>query len=119
MLTGFDAEEIRFILAHEWYHVVHRDLLRKLLVSFLNCLNWFNPLYYLLRKNLSEWMRQPVTRKLQRIYEGTKAEILCELMIKILELEQSRYVEEFCSVGFMGASINSYKSRMIKNYEKK
>ena len=36
MLTGFDAEEIRFILAHEWYHVVHRDLPRKLLVLFLN-----------------------------------------------------------------------------------
>lgn len=114
MLTGFDAEEIRFILAHEWYHVVHRDLLRKLLVLFLNCLNWFNPLYYLLRKNLSEWTEAACDEEVTKNFTKGQRRKYCELMIKILELEQSRYGEEFCSVGFMGASLNSYKSRMIK-----
>lgn len=114
MLTGFDAEEIRFILAHEWYHVVHRDLLRKLLVLFLNCLNWFNPLYYLLRKNLSEWTEAACDEEVTRNFTKGQRRKYCELMIKILELEQSRYGEELCSVGFMGASLNSYKSRMIK-----
>ena len=70
MIAFFDEEEIGFILEHEFYHVKHRDLLRKLLVLFLNCLNWFNPLYYLLMKNLSEWTEaacdEDVTKNIQR-----------------------------------------------------
>ena len=94
--------------------MVHRDLLRKLLGLFLNCLNWFNPLYYLLRKNLSEWTEAACDEEVTRNFTKGQRRKYCELMIKILELEQSRYGEELCSVGFMGASINSYKSRMIK-----
>ena len=114
MLASFDAEEIRFILSHEWYHVVHRDLLRKLLVLLLNCLNWFNPLYYLLRKNLSEWTEAACDEEVTKDFTKGQRRKYCELMIKILELEQSRYEGALCSVGFIGSDLNSYKSRMIK-----
>ena len=114
MLSCFDAEEIRFILTHEWYHIVHRDLLRKLLVLFLNCLNWFNPLYYLLRKNLSEWTEAACDEEVTRNFTKGQRRKYCELMIKILELEQSRAEGAFCSVGFIDSNLNSYKSRMTK-----
>lgn len=114
MIACFDAEEIRFILAHEWYHIRHRDLLRKLLVLLLNCLNWFNPLYYLLRKNLSEWTEAACDEEVTKNFTKGQKRKYCELMIKVLELEQSRYEGAFCSVGFVGSSMNSYKNRMIK-----
>lgn len=56
MINSFDEEEVEFILRHEFYHLEHRDLLRKILVTTLNCLNWFNPLYYYLRNSLSDWL---------------------------------------------------------------
>ncbi len=62
MIAFFDEEEIGFILEHEFYHVKHRDLLRKLLVLFLNCLNWFNPLYYLFVKIFQNGQKLPVMK---------------------------------------------------------
>lgn len=114
MLAGFDTEEIRFLLEHECYHVVHRDLLRKLVVLLLHCLNWFNPLYYFLRKNLSEWTEAACDEEVTKNFTKGQKRKYCELMIKVLELEQSRYEGAFCGVGFIGSNFNSYKSRMIK-----
>lgn len=51
-----------------------------------------------------------MTRKSQRILRRDKGRKYCELMIKILELEQSRYGEEFCSVGFRGQASTAIKA---------
>ena len=118
MIAFFDEEEIGFILEHEFYHVKHRDLLRKLLVLFLNCLNWFNPLYYLLMKNLSEWTEAACDEDVTKKYTKGQKRKYCELIIKVLELEQVRSKGTFFSIGFVGLEIKNYKWRMIKNMKK-
>lgn len=118
MIAFFDEEEIGFILEHEFYHVKHRDLLRKLLVLFLNCLNWFNPLYYLLMKNLSEWTESACDEDVTKKYTKGQKRKYCELIIKVLELEQARSKGTFFSIGFVGLEIKNYKWRMIKIMKK-
>jgi len=118
MIAFFDEEEIGFILEHEFYHVMYQDLLRKLLMLLLNCLNWFNPLYYFLRKNLSEWTEAACDEKVTKNFTKGQKRKYCELIIKVLELEQTRNKGALFSIGFVGLNIKNYKRRMTKIMKK-
>ena len=89
MLSSFDEDEVGFILRHEIYHAIHHDLQRNFLITILNCLNWFNPLYYFLRNNLSDWMEAACDEEVTRELDREQRRKYCELILKILELEQS------------------------------
>ena len=114
MINSFDEEEIDFILQHEFYHVTHRDLPRKVLMTVLNCLNWFNPLYYVLRERLSEWMEVACDEAVTKDFNKGQRMKYCQLILKILELERSRKEEIRFSVGFAGFDVKNYKRRMTK-----
>lgn len=43
----FDADERRFVLAHEQTHLAHGDHWINALVVFLQCVNWFNPFMHI------------------------------------------------------------------------
>ncbi len=45
----YEPEELYPILRHEMIHVVRKDLLWKVLMEFVCCLHWFNPLIYLVK----------------------------------------------------------------------
>ena len=118
IINSFDEEEVGFILEHEFYHVMHQDLLRRLLMLILNCLNWFNPLYYFLRNNLSEWMEAACDEEVTKNFTKTQRRKYCQLMIKALELEESRTKGEILSVSFAGLDLKNYKRRMTKIMKK-
>ena len=48
------AQELEYILRHEYTHFLHGDLWVKLLTQVYCCLFWWNPLVYLLRKDLPQ-----------------------------------------------------------------
>lgn len=48
------AQELGFILRHEYTHFLHGDLWVKLLTQVYCCLFWWNPLVYLLRRDLPQ-----------------------------------------------------------------
>lgn len=118
IINSFDEEEVGFILEHEFYHVMHQDLLRRLLMLILNCLNWFNPLYYFLRNNLSEWIEAACDEEVTKNFTKTQRRKYCQLMIKALELEESRTKCEILSVSFAGLDLKNYKRRMTKIMKK-
>lgn len=45
----YEPEELYPILRHEMIHVVRKDLLWKVLMEFVCCLHWFNPMIYLVK----------------------------------------------------------------------
>ncbi|TDQ36605.1 M56 family metallopeptidase [Aureibacillus halotolerans] len=47
--------DMDMILHHELVHLKHNDLWVKLFVLFANAIHWFNPLAYLLRKEIHVW----------------------------------------------------------------
>lgn len=48
------AQELEYILRHEYTHFLHGDLWVKLLTQVYCCLFWWNPLVYLLRRDLPQ-----------------------------------------------------------------
>lgn len=46
--------ELRMILQHELVHFTRQDILYKWVVQVLVCLHWFNPILYLVRKEISQ-----------------------------------------------------------------
>ena len=114
MMNSFDDVEIDYILRHEIYHVSHGDLPRKILMMLLNCANWFNPLYYILRERLSEWMEVACDEEITKDFDKNQRMKYCQLILKILELERSRKEEIKFSVGFAGFDVKNYIRRMTK-----
>lgn len=114
MMNSFDDVEINYILRHEIYHVSHGDLPRKILMMVLNCANWFNPLYYILRERLSEWMEVACDEEITKDFDKHQRMKYCQLILKILELERSRKEKIKFSVGFAGFDVKNYKRRMTK-----
>ena len=114
MINSFDEDETKFILEHEFYHVTHRDLTRKLLITLLNCLNWFNPLYYFLRNNLSDWMEASCDEDVTKNFSKGQRKKYCQLIIKVLELERSKSRNGIFSIRFAGLDVKNYKRRMMK-----
>ena len=112
MINSFDDVEIDYILRHEIYHVYHGDFPRKILMMLLNCANWFNPLYYILRERLSEWMEVACDEEITKDFDKNQRMKYCQLILKILELERSRKEEIRFSVGFAGFDVKNYKRRM-------
>ena len=114
MMNSFEDMEIDYILRHEIYHVSHGDLLRKILMMALNCANWFNPLYYILRERLSEWMEVACDEEITKDFDKNQRMKYCQLILKILELERNRKEEIKFSIGFAGFDVKNYKRRMTK-----
>lgn len=52
-ITDRDA---RFILTHELTHFRRKDLWKKLLVSTVQCIHWFNPFVYMLNRDFLYWL---------------------------------------------------------------
>ncbi len=50
----YNESELYYILLHEYMHFYNKDLLIKLLVHVYSCLFWWNPLSYLLEKDLAQ-----------------------------------------------------------------
>lgn len=46
-------EELEYIIQHEWNHFIHKDLWIKLLVEIVCAVFWWNPLVYILKKDLN------------------------------------------------------------------
>lgn len=109
-VNDLSKEEATFILEHEFYHVVHRDTLRKVLFYLLSCLVWFQPLYYFLRNHLSEWIEIACDEAVTKKCPKEKRRKYCQLIIKILELEENRRAQYI--VGFTNPNVQNYQKRM-------
>lgn len=50
----YSDKELYCILMHEYTHFLNRDLLVKMLIHIFCCIFWWNPIVYLLRRDLSQ-----------------------------------------------------------------
>lgn len=73
----YDREELRYILMHEYTHLANHDILLKMLVRVLCGIYWWNPLVYLLKKDLDQSMEiRCDLRVTGRLQEKGKADYL-------------------------------------------
>ncbi len=50
----YSDQEMHYILRHEYAHILNGDLAVKLMVHFMCCIYWWNPIVYLLRVDLEQ-----------------------------------------------------------------
>jgi len=51
--VAFTPDELRTVLRHEWKHIQGKDYLIEFMMRFINYVFWWNPLTYILRRNVS------------------------------------------------------------------
>lgn len=78
-----DKEELNHVLNHELMHYKRCDILYKWLVAFVKCIHWFNPLVYVLAKEID-----------------TECEISCDIMLTkdMNEAEKKSYMNTVLSL---------------------
>lgn len=113
MINTLDEEEIEFVLSHECYHTSQNDVGRKVLMIVLSCLNWFNPLFYFLKDNLSAWMEIACDEAVTERFDGRQKRKYAALIIKSLELENIRNKNHLYCVCYSGNNVKHYKRRIV------
>lgn len=81
-----EDEQWFYILKHEWYHHVHHDLWIKLSIHAFCLVFWWNPLVYLLKRNLDDALELKVDLLLT---EGLPQEEKCTYLHTILDIAQA------------------------------
>ena len=114
MINSFEEDEIELILQHEFYHVIHRDLLRKFLIMLLGSIHWFNPLFRFLKDNLSNWQEAACDEEVTKIFGKEEKDKYIQLFIKILEVQSEDEDTELISFSFIGNDLKDYKRRLEK-----
>jgi len=73
-------KELEYIVSHELWHYRNRDLLWKLLLVLVWCLNWWNPFVLLMKRKCFFYMElacdEGVLKEVQEINRGDYAEML-------------------------------------------
>lgn len=119
MMNAFDEEEMEFILQHELYHMLHMDLLKKLFVMLLSCLNWFNPQFRSLRINLFHWLESAADEAVTNGFAFNKRLKYSQLIAKVIELERASSMAAGCSANFRGEKTKKNIRRSKKIMQKK
>ncbi|MDE5741795.1 MAG: M56 family metallopeptidase [Oscillospiraceae bacterium] len=50
----FSESELSMTVRHETVHLRRHDIIKKLVMNFLRCVNWFNPVFYVIEKQAGE-----------------------------------------------------------------
>lgn len=111
MLNSFAEEEAKLILQHEFYHVIHRDLLRKFLIMQVGCIHWFNPLFYYLKENLSDWQEAACDDEVTKGMGAEGRRRYVQLVMKVLELQKDTGGGRNWGTGMIGGDRKSCQKR--------
>ena len=52
--TEFSTSELAMTIRHETIHFRKHDIIRKFAAELLKCINWFNPVFYILQKRIGD-----------------------------------------------------------------
>ncbi|MCM1127369.1 MAG: M56 family metallopeptidase [Lachnospiraceae bacterium] len=96
---NWSEEELEFVTAHELCHYRNRDLWLKLLMTAACCVNWFNPLVFLLRKQFYYDLELACDGKALSGYGREERESYARIM---LAFAGKTGREAFFSTGFSG-----------------
>lgn len=84
-------QELEYILRHEYTHFLHGDLWVKLLTQVYCCLFWWNPLVYLLRKDLPQMLEIRCDMAVTKDYTvSQKAEYLQTIVNSLKRMGKER-----------------------------
>ena len=89
----YSDEELHYILLHEYTHLKNNDVLTKLLINSICAVYWWNPLVYLLRKDMQQSLEircdGQVSKKMDSISRSNY------LAVMLAEFKDNCHADEF------------------------
>ena len=89
----YSDEELYYIILHEYTHLKNNDVLTKLLINSICAVYWWNPLVYLLRKDMQQSLEircdGQVSKKMDSIFRSDY------LAVMLAEFKDNCHADEF------------------------
>ena len=119
LVNQLNETEMKAILRHECMHMKRNDVPLKAAMQVLSCLNWFNPLFAILRNSLYDWIEVGCDEELTEKFTKEEKKTYIKVLLKLTEEKQKRRSFGF-AVGF-GERKNTLNRRIkyIMNNNKK
>jgi beta-lactamase regulating signal transducer with metallopeptidase domain len=78
------AEELRYVFLHELTHWKNHDAWLKSLMLLINVIHWFNPLAYLVRRDIDRFCEAFCDESVTRLMNQEERRRYCELILSVL-----------------------------------
>lgn len=98
------VKETEYIINHEIFHLLHKDVLIKIMCLLIRGIHWFNPLIYLLCSQMDSWSEKFSD---ECVVQGMDRQEKIKYVMAILEALESSYNENnVFQSSFKNAKIN-------------
>ena len=94
-----ESEQLEMILIHELTHLKRHDLLFKLAAMVVTGIHWFNPVCYLMLKDINDCCELNCDRLVVRQMEQEKKKRYCKLLIDTAYSPYASFAEPSTSLG--------------------
>lgn len=91
-IKEISIEDLELILTHELIHFKRKDLITKLVLLFVNILNFFNPLIYFLIKDIDKYCEYSCDDKLIKIYNENKEKAYCLAILNSINPNKNTHI---------------------------
>ncbi len=88
LVNQLNETEMKAILRHECMHMKRNDVLLKAAMQILSCLNWFNPLFAILRNSLYDWIEVGCDEELTEKFTKEEKKTYIKVLLKLTEEKQ-------------------------------
>ena len=89
----YSDEELYYIILHEYIHLKNNDVLTKLLINSVCALYWWNPLVYLLRKDMQQSLEIRCDGQVSKKMDSIRRSNYLAVMLK--EFKDNYNMQEF------------------------
>ena len=86
----YSDKELELILRHEMIHIVRNDLIIKILLEFICCLYWFNPVVHIFKRRLTAVCESSCDELVVRNCGPVEKGIYAKLIVKNMEAAPRR-----------------------------
>lgn len=105
---SLSSEEWKFILEHEIEHIKLHDTFIKVLLLLVSAIFWWNPLMYILRKDIDQMLELRCDAKLIEHYSKRQQTYYLETLLKVLKQKRASIISN--SHNYMTASFVNYSA---------
>lgn len=118
----YNKKELFFILKHELVHIKHNDTFFKFLFFTANALHWFNPVVYIMRKEISVDMELCCDETVVSGTSYNNRKEYTKILLSVLQKQNRKKQKTIFSTQFYGGTNimkKRFKNILTKNKKKK
>lgn len=111
----YSDSELYYILLHEYTHFLNRDLFTKMLIHIFCCIFWWNPVVYLLRKDLNQTLEIKCDLCItEHMDNGSKVDYLTTIVSTLKKISTKKTSKTF--YGTVALVAKDYESEIVERF---